>query len=92
MKNDSPVHFTAQARPNITPATSRQGRGPSVGTPRDRSAPSAIRPAEPGPHLVPVDHQGAERGDHEGLQEDVEDRRAGQHERHALHRHQQRRR
>ena len=44
-KNDSAVHFTAQAHPNITPATSRHGRGPSIGAPSIRSAPSASRAA-----------------------------------------------
>ena len=43
-KNDSAVHFTAQARPSSTPAASRHGRGPSVGMPPARSAPSAISP------------------------------------------------
>src|SRR4029078_7587460 len=44
-KNDSPVPLIAQARPSITPPTSRHGRGPHVGTPSLRSTPHAAHPA-----------------------------------------------
>ncbi len=91
-KNDRPVHLTAQARPSMTPATSRQGRGPSGGDAVGEIGAVGEQPGQPGPHLVPVDDEGAERGDDERLQEDVEDRGAGQHERHPLHRPSARRR
>ena len=41
-RTTAPVHLTAQAAPNRTPASKRHGRGPRLGTPLDRSAPSAI--------------------------------------------------
>ena len=40
-RNDSPLHFTPQASPSMMPPTSRQGRGPIVGTPLRASPPSA---------------------------------------------------
>ena len=65
----------------MTPPASRQGRGPSVGTPSDRSTPSASKPASRDAHLVAVENQRAEAGDDEQLQEDVEQRDAGLHDR-----------
>ncbi len=42
-QKNGPVHLIADASPKLMPATSRHGRGPSVGMPVLRSAPSAMR-------------------------------------------------
>ena len=67
-RNQTPLHFTAQAQPNRTPAAIRQPRGPS----RKPFGRDVGRRADPGAHPVAVDDQAGDRGDDEHLQEDVE--------------------
>ena len=79
-------HTCCQPPPRPVPPARRRTAGPAR---LCRVEPALQRPRPAPPPGVPVEHQRAERGEHEQQQEDVEDGRAGQHQVVAVEREQQ---